>query len=114
MTATKPPLGAFENWPRQPCNKALLPEMNGACHGAIDLWEVFKGLPPEIFEILGMDAELPDRCGRRRAFLGCLPGRIYIHDDTPLGAESGLGMPLWSYFKGFFAADLKSPNLDMN
>ena len=58
MTAKKPPLAAFENWPRQPCNKALLPEMNGACHGTIDLWEVARGLPPEISEILGMDAEL--------------------------------------------------------
>ena len=58
MSAKKAPLGAFAHWPRQPCNRAWLPEMNDAALAAVDRWEAVKGVPPEISEILGADAKL--------------------------------------------------------
>ena len=58
MTAKKPPLGAFAHWPRKPCDRALLPDMNDAAIAAVDRWEAVKGVPPEISKILGADAKL--------------------------------------------------------
>lgn len=58
MTAKKPPLGAFAHWPRKPCDRALLPDMNDAAIAAVDRWEAAEGVPPEISGILGADAKL--------------------------------------------------------
>ena len=75
MSTEKAPLGAFAHWPRQPCDRALLREMNDAAISAVDRWEVAKGLPAEISDILGADAKLGYAVPGLRVTIPGDPGR---------------------------------------
>lgn len=70
MTVNKTPSDGYAGWPRWPCKNL---RMNKEALDTVHRWEAAKGLPPEICDIVGSDAELeyavpglkvsiPDRC----------------------------------------------------
>ena len=91
MTAKKSPLGAFAHWPRKPCDRALLPEMNDAALSVVDLWEAAKGMPPEISEILGADAKLGHAIPGEIVPIPGGPGPSRCDVFALVGTENGVG-----------------------
>ena len=55
MTANKAPSGGYAGWPWQPCKNLRMSEEALA---TVYRWEAAKGLPPEICDIVGADADL--------------------------------------------------------
>ena len=95
MSTGKTPLGAFAHWPRQPCDRALLREMNDAAISAVDRWEAAKGLPAEISEIVGADVELEYAVPGLRVTIPGGPGRsrcdVFVRVKTGRGI-GGIGI----------------------